>query len=93
MALLSAAPVMPPIAPAPTTEALRQPAAAVIQRCYRWLQAAVPMLPEAAALAPVLVTAVQQYAARQYPACLQQVNVVALAVRQLRVAMPALPPL
>ena len=67
----------------PTTEAMRQPAAAGIQRCYRWLEAATP----------VLVTAVQQYAARQYPACLQQVEVVALAVQQLRTAVPALPAL
>jgi hypothetical protein len=78
---------------APTTEAMRQPAAAGIQRCYRWLEAATPVLPEVAALAPVLVTAVQQYAARQYPACLQQVEVVALAVQQLRAAVPALPAL
>lgn len=78
---------------APTTEAMRQPAAAIIQRCYRWLEAAVPMLPQVAALVPVLVTAVQQYAAQQYTACLQQVAVVAQTVQQLRVAVPALPPL
>ncbi len=79
--------------PALTTEAMRQPAAAGIQRCYRWLEAAAPMLPAVTALAPVLVTAVQQYVARQYPACLQQVEVVAVAVQQLRAAMPALPAL
>lgn len=78
---------------APTTEAMRQPAAAIIQRCYRWLEAAVPLLPQVAALVPVLVTAVQQYAAQQYTACLQQVAVVAQTVQQLRAAVPALPPL
>ena len=78
---------------APTTEAMRQPAAATIQRCYRWMEAAVPVLPQVAALAPVLVTAVQQYAAQQYLPCLQQVATVAQAVRQLRTAVPTLPAL
>jgi hypothetical protein len=77
----------------PTTEAVRQPAAAIIQRCYRWLEAAVPMLPQVAALVTVLVTAVQQYAAQQYAACLQQVAVVAQTVQRLRATVPALPPL
>ncbi|BCY07112.1 hypothetical protein [Actinoplanes sp. L3-i22] len=75
------------------TEAMRQPAAAIIQRCYRWLEAAEPILPQAVAVAPVLVTAVQQYAAQQYPASLQQVAVVVQTVQQLRAAVPGLPPL
>jgi hypothetical protein len=75
------------------TESMRQPSAAIIQRCYRWLEAAQPILPQAAAVAPVLVTAVQQYAAQQYPASLQQVAVVVQTVQQLRAAVPGLPPL
>lgn len=77
----------------PTTEAMRQQAAAVIQRCYRWLEAAVPMVPQVAALAPVLVTAVQQYEAQQYPACLQQAVVVAQTAQRLHTQVPGLPPL
>lgn len=76
-----------------STEAMRQPAAAIIQRCYRWLEAAEPILPQAAAVAPVLVTAVQQYAAQQYSASLQQVAVVVRTVQQLQAAVPGLPPL
>ena len=78
---------------APTTEAMRQPAAATIQRCYRWVEAAAPMLPQVAGLVPVLVTAVQQYAAQQYLPSLQQATTVALAVQQIRAAVPALPAL
>ena len=83
----------PSVIAAPTSEAMRQPAAAIIQRCYRWLEASVPMLPQVAALAPVLVTAIQQYAAQQYAACLQQVSTVVATVQQLRLSMPTLPPL
>jgi hypothetical protein len=80
----------PPAIPA---EALRQQAAAVLQHCYRWLESAVPILPQTAELVPVLVTAVQQYEAQQYDACLTQVASVVQAVRQLRLTVPALPPL
>jgi len=90
---LPAAGLGPSTVTAPTTEAMRQPAAAIIQRCYRWLEAAVPMLPQVAALAPVLVIAVQQYAAQQYAACLTQATALAYALHQVCAAIPALPPL
>jgi hypothetical protein len=77
----------------PSSEAMRQPAAAIIQRCYRWLEAVAPVLPQVASIAPGLVTAVQQYAARQYAASFRQSTVVVQAVNQLRAAVPGLPPL
>lgn len=70
---------------------MRQPAAASIQLCYRWLEAATPVLPQAAALAPGLVTAVQQYTAHQYAASLNQSAAVFHAVQHLRVTVPGLP--
>jgi hypothetical protein len=84
---------LPPGMPAPTTESMRQPAAAVIQRCYRWLEAAVPILPQVAALVPVLVTAIHQYEARQYAVCLQQAVLVAQTAQRLSANAPALPAL
>jgi hypothetical protein len=80
-------------APAPTTEAMRQNAAAVIQRCYRWMEAAVPVLPQVTALVPALVTAIQQYEAQQYAACAQQGLAVVAVIQQLRATVPALPAL
>jgi len=80
----------PPAIPA---EAQRQQAAAVLQYCYRWLESAVPIVPQTAELVPVLVTAVQQYEAAQYDACLAQALAVVQTVRQLRMTVPALPPL
>ncbi len=77
----------------PTTEAMRQPAAATIQRCYRWMEVAAPALPQVAALAPVLVTAVQQYAAQQYEASLHQATLVVQLAQQLRAIAPGLPAL
>lgn len=77
----------------PQTEALRQQAAAHLQRCYRWLEDAIRIVPQTADLVPVLVTAVQQYEAQQYEACLAQVSVVIQTVRQVRMSVPSLPPL
>lgn len=74
-------------------EAIRHRAAAVLQHCYHWLESAVPLVPESVELIPALVTAVQQYEAQQYAACLAQANAVVQTVRQLRFTVPALPPL
>jgi hypothetical protein len=65
----------------PSTEALRQQAAALIQRCYRWLEAAAPAMPRTSALVPAMITAVQQYEARQYTVCLNQAAAVAATIR------------
>ncbi len=97
--LVASAPTSPewtmsPSAPsAASTEAQRQQAAAALQRCYRWLETAVPVVPETSRLATALVTAVQQYQAQQYDACLAQIVAVIQTARQLRLAVPALPPL
>jgi hypothetical protein len=80
-------------APAIPAEALRQQAAAVLQHCYRWLESAVPIVPQTGELAPALVAAVQQYEALQYDASLAQALAVVQTVRHLRAAAPALPPL
>ena len=85
--------VAQPGIPAPTTESMRQPAAALIQRCYRWLEAAAPILPQVAALVPVLVTAIHQYEAEQYAVCLQQAVLVAQTAQRLNANAPALPAL
>jgi hypothetical protein len=77
----------------PTPEAMRQQAAATIQRLYRWLEAVVPMLPQVGTLVPALVTAVQQYEAQQYGPCLQQALFVAQAAQQVQLSVPGLPPL
>jgi hypothetical protein len=82
-----------PFVAEPPAEAMRQPAAASIQRCYRWLEAASPVLPQVAALAPSLVTAVQQYAAQQYAASLHQSAAVLQTVQHLRATVPGLPAL
>jgi len=92
-----AVPTMPLGQPAmlnqPTPEAMRQQAAATIQRLYRWLEAVVPVLPQVGALVPALVTAVQQYEAQQYGPCLQQALFVAQAAQQVQLSVPGLPPL
>jgi hypothetical protein len=85
--------LQPPLAPSVTVEALRQQAAALLQRCYHWLEAAVPVAPQVAWLVPALVTAVQQYEAQQYQACLAQTLWVIQAIGQLQAAVPILPPL
>lgn len=77
----------------PTPEAMRQHAAATIQRLYRWLEVVVPMLPQVGSLVPALVTAVQQYEAQQYGPCLQQALMVAQTAQQVQLSVPGLPPL
>jgi hypothetical protein len=85
--------VAPTAVPTPVipAEVLRQQSAAVLQHCYRWLESAVSIVPQTAELVPAMVTAVQQYEAQQYDACLAQAQAVVLAVRQLRQVVPALP--
>jgi hypothetical protein len=82
-----------PPAAQPSVEALRQQAAAIVQRCYRWLEACAPVLPQTAALVPAMIAAVHQYEAQQYAACINQAAAVAGAASQLRAAVPGLPPL
>jgi len=79
-------------APAVAAEAMRQQAAALLQRCYRWLEPAVTVLPQVAGFVPPLVTAVAQYEAQQYDACLAQTSAVIIAIRQLQLSVPTLPP-
>lgn len=74
-------------------EPLRQQAAALLQRCYHWLDAAVPIVPQVSWLVPALVTAVQQYEAQQYEACLAQTLAVIQTMRQVQAAVPTLPAL
>jgi hypothetical protein len=74
-------------------EALRQQSAALLQHCYRWLEAAVAIVPQIAELAPGVLTAVQQYEAQQYEDCLAQVAAAIQTARQLCLAVPTLPPL
>lgn len=80
-------------APAVAAEAMRQQAAALLQRCYRWLEAAVMVVPQVAGFVPPLVTAVAQYEAQQYDACLMQTAAVITAIRQVQLSVPTLPPL
>lgn len=75
------------------TEAQRQQAAVYLQQCYQWLEQAVQVMPQIADLVPPLVVAVQQYEAQQYDACLASVVAVIQTVRQVRLSVPALPPL
>jgi hypothetical protein len=96
----SLASLLPGFGPAPTAfapglpaEALRQQAAALLQRCYHWLETAVPAAPQAAGLVPALVTAVAQYEAQQYEACLAQTAMVIGAARHLQMSVPTLAPL
>lgn len=75
------------------TEILRQQAAAVIQRCYRWLEAVAPTVPQVSALVPAMITAVQQYEAQQYGVCLNQAAAAAETIRQWQAAVAGLPAL
>ena len=92
-AATTAQPGQPAMLNQPSPEAMRQQAAATIQRLYRWLEAVVPMLPQVGTLVPALVTAVQQYEAQQYGPCLQQALFVAQAAQQVQLSVPGLPPL
>jgi hypothetical protein len=76
---------------AASEEMLRQQAAAALQRCYRWLEVTVPVIPQLAGLVPAVVTAVQQYEARQYTASLHQVHAVVTVIRQVQATVPMLP--
>jgi hypothetical protein len=76
-----------------TAEALRQQVAAALQRCYHWLEVAIPIVPQVSWLVPILVTAVQQYEAQQYQASLYQSWAVVQAMRQVQAAVPTLPQL
>lgn len=82
-----------PARPAVTEDALRQQAAAVLQHVYRWLEATAPIAPPVLGVVPMLVTAVHLYEAREYPACLNQVQAATSAMQQARSAFPTLPPL
>jgi hypothetical protein len=82
-----------PARSAVTEDALRQQAAALLQHVYRWLDAAIPVAPQLVAVVPMLVTAVHLYQAREYPACLNQVQVAIGALQQARATVPGLPPL
>jgi hypothetical protein len=75
------------------TEARRLQAAAALQRCYRWLEQALPSAPQLGHLVPPLLTAVQLYEAEHYEACLAQTMAVMQVTQQLRGALPLLPPL
>ncbi|HYN92824.1 MAG TPA: hypothetical protein VES42_03130 [Pilimelia sp.] len=97
---LSAGSLVTMAAPAPLpaplgvpAEALRQQAAAVLQHCYRWLESAVPLVPQTAEVIPAMISAVQQYEGKRYDTSLAQGLAVLHAARQLRAAVPALPPL
>jgi hypothetical protein len=72
-------------------EAMRQQAAAVIQRSYRWLDASAPLAPQVAGLIPPLITAVQQYEAEQYAASLTGAVAVVQTAQALHGATPILP--
>lgn len=74
-------------------EAMRHQAAAVLQHTYRWLEGAIPVAPQLSSTIPPLLTAVQLYQARQYPASLDQAGAVIGSLRQARSAFPTLPPL
>ncbi|HKS99901.1 MAG TPA: hypothetical protein VJT31_10255 [Rugosimonospora sp.] len=88
--------MLPASVPAPTAppvEALRRQTGALLQYCYRWLEQAVPVLPQLADAVPALVIAVHQYEAQQYEASLAQVLGVVRALQRVRLSVPALPPL
>ena len=88
--------VPPRLTPAVTPaheEAIRQRCAAELQRAYRWLEEALPKAPVLSDVVPVMITAVQLYQARQYRACLDEVNAVIANLQQARWAYPTLEPL
>jgi len=74
-------------------EAIRQRSAAQLQRAYRWLEEAIPTAPALSNVVPAMITAVQLYQAKQYTACLDEVNSVIANLQQARWAFPTLPPL
>jgi len=74
-------------------EAMRQQAAAMLQHAYRWLEAAIPTVPQLSGMVSPLVIAVQLYQVQQYAACLNQVSTVISTLQQARWAFPTLPPL
>lgn len=75
----------------PSAEAMRQQSAAVIQRCYRWLEATVPIAPQVTALVPILITVVQQYEAEQYAASLSGAVSAIQTAQALHTNVPMLP--
>ena len=79
--------------PAATRAALRLPAGAALQRCYKWLERAVIVSPQMVSLMPPLLTAVQLYEAEQYEACLAQTAAVMQVITQLQASIPMLPQL
>jgi len=92
------APMMPPrpvteTMPPAVEEAIRQRCAAGLQRAHRWLEEALPKAPALSDVVPAMITAVQLYQARQYKACLDEVNAVIASLEQARWTFPTLPPL
>jgi len=79
--------------PAPTRTALRLPAGAALQRCYKWLERAIAVSPQMVSLMPPLLTAVQLYEAEQYEVCLAQTAAVMQVITQLQASIPMLPQL
>jgi len=73
--------------------ALRLPAAAALQRCYKWLERAIIVAPQLVNLMPPMLTAVQLYETEQYEACLAQTAAVMQVMTQLQVSIPMLPQL
>jgi hypothetical protein len=84
---------MPEMMPPALEEAIRQRCAAELQRAYRWLEEALPKAPGLSDVVPAMITAVQLYQARQYRACLDEVNAVIANLQQARWAFPTLEPL
>jgi hypothetical protein len=77
----------------PSSDVLCRQTGALLQYCYRWLEQAVPVMPQLADVVPALVTAVHQYEAQQYEASLAQTLGVVRVLHQVRLAVPALPAL
>jgi hypothetical protein len=75
----------------PSSDVLRRQTGALLQYCHRWLEQAVPVLPQLAGVVPALVTAVHQYEAQQFEASLAQTLGVVRVLHQVRLAVPALP--
>lgn len=90
---MTAAPARLEVMPPAIEEAIRQRCAAELQRAYRWLEEALPKAPGLSDVVPAIITAVQLYQARQYRACLGEVNAVIANLQQARWAFPTLEPL
>jgi hypothetical protein len=82
-----------PASAALSTDVLRRQTGALLQHCYRWLEQSVPLMPQLAQVVPGLITAVQQYEAQQYQACLAQTLAVVQILQRVRAAAPQLPAL